>query len=1053
MTDGDIYWTPADLLVHQDCDRELSERIVARAGRWLDHAADLGQAFGDDVTAVLVANEDAVLGELTARFDVAREGILDLRDGRQDAQGFGWAARRTAEALAADAPAIAGAAFETSGFRATADFVIASEDGWVLADSRVSAIAPAHAAAMLAALGLHLEAEGLPVAPHVVLLGARGVAHRWDRRLLRSLVGSRSNRVNTLMRSLISGAPPETRHGRGVCGPCRAVVPGPVLPSHEAAAGALAAAMRFPEPRPGDFFLHVEHVHPAQQRGLPHVVLVLATRDVNHIWWGGDRAQQAEQALEALDRVREELVADKKIHGFHRGDAVVRHLLRMTAGAPEAAHLMDTLLGRKGARVLVDVDDAGAAVGLDANLPEPTSDVTTAVHAAYFAARQLEDRAASEALRQRIATAVVASAVAVRDLRDRVLELGDSASGSGAVLPAFAGTVADDLAAELRARAGFAEDDRTREQEAWALVASALGYFERERIEFDRREQRWLGHPVHVWTDDPDVLAFVEPPEVVRGPSVVKGHRNLSRGLEAIAVDVGNLRVGVGSMRTVGRRRGQPGVSRPVNAVTGDCVVRHLTRIGDGRVRVSYDQEVSRESRVPPTAALIPREPPNTFKPFRAIHDLAALLCEDDELPRSAAVDILARRAPRMMSGLPLPRTGRSSADLVSALQDLDNSYIAVQGPPGTGKTRLGASVVRRLVHDGWKVGVVAQSHAAVEHFLGKAVDQGLDPDMVVKARRKGASATGAWRTIKDIPSYLRESTDGCLVGGTVWTFSDPFLATRSLDLLVVEEAGQLSLAHTMAAGRASRNILLLGDPQQLPGVSEGVHDEPVDTSPLEWLADGSPVIPDAVGYFLPTSFRMSPGVCERVSLLAYGGRLEAHASTADRYLKGTESGVVRVEVEHTGNRAASLEEATETLRQVRALIGTRWFDPSRHDYAVGLKEADFLVVAPFNAQVNLIREVLGEAGLNRVRVGTVDRFQGQEAPVVLVSMASSSLDDTPRSASFLLDPRRLNVAVSRAQWMAIVICAEDLAHTIPSGAEDLEALSRFLNLADRVES
>jgi hypothetical protein len=1051
VTDGDIYWTPADLLVHQDCDRELSERIVARAGRWVDHAADLEQAFGPDVTAVLVANEDAVLGELTARLDVAPEGIVDLRDGRQDAQGFGWAARLTAEALAADAPAIAGAAFETSGFRGTADLVIASEDGWVLADSRVSVVAPARAAAMLAALGLHLEADGLPVADHVVLLGARGVAHRWDRRLLRSLVGSRSHRVNALMRSMAAGAPPETSHDR-VCEPCRAVVPGPVRPGHEAAAGAPPAAMRFPESRPGDFFLHVEYVHPAQGRGRPHVVLALATRDDNRIWWGEDRAHQVEQALEVLDRVREELLTDKKLHVFHRGDAVVRHLLRMTAGAPEAVHLVGTLLGRTGTRVLVDVDDAAAAVGAEADVSAPSSEVTTAVHAAYFAARQLEDRAASEALRQRIATAVVASAAAVRDLRDRVLELVGSASGSVAVLPPFEGTVADDLAAALRARAGFAEDDRTRDQEAWALVASALGYFARERIEFDRREQRWLGLPVHVWADDPDVLAFVEPPDVIRGPSVLKGHRNLSRGLEATAVDIGNLRAGAGSMRTVGRHRGQPGVSRPVNAVTGDCVVRHLMRTGPGRVRVSYDQEVSRESWVPPTVALIPREPPDAFKPFRAIQDLAGLLCGDDELPRSPAVDILARRPPRMMSGLPLPRSGRPSADLVSALQDLDNSYIAVQGPPGTGKTRLGASVVRRLVHDGWKVGVVAQSHAAVEHFLGRAVDQGLDPDMVVKARQRGASATGAWKTIKDVPSYLRGSTDGCLVGGTVWTFSDPFLSARSLDLLVVEEAGQLSLAHTMAAGRAGRNILLLGDPQQLPGVSEGVHDEPVDISPLEWLADGSPVIPDAVGYFLPTSFRMSPGVCERVSLLAYGGRLEAHASTADRYLKGIESGVVRVEVAHTGNRAASLEEATETLRQVRALIGTRWFDPSRHDYAVGLKEDDFLVVAPYNAQVNLIREVLGEAGLHRVRVGTVDRFQGQEAPVVLVSMASSSLDDTPRSASFLLDPRRLNVAVSRAQWMAIVICAEDLAHTIPSGAEDLEALSRFLSLADRIE-
>lgn len=266
-----------------------------------------------------------------------------------------------------------------------------------------------------------------------------------------------------------------------------------------------------------------------------------------------------------------------------------------------------------------------------------------------------------------------------------------------------------------------------------------------------------------------------------------------------------------------------------------------------------------------------------------------------------------------------------------------------------------------------------------------------------------------------------------------------------SLDLLVIDEAGQFSLANTLAVTRAAKRLLLLGDPQQLPQVTQATHPEPVDASALGWLSDGHATLPPKYGYFLADSWRMHPELCKAVSDLAYDSKLESADAATLRHLEGATAGVECVLVEHAGNSTASIEESREVVAQVTRHLGLPWFDGSGE--VRPLEERDVLVVAAYNAQVDLIRSELDAAGLRETRVGTVDRFQGQEAAVVIVSMACSAPAEAPRGMGFLLNRNRINVAVSRGQWRAIIIRSPQLTRYMPSKPEGLEELGAFIGL------
>ena len=388
----------------------------------------------------------------------------------------------------------------------------------------------------------------------------------------------------------------------------------------------------------------------------------------------------------------------------------------------------------------------------------------------------------------------------------------------------------------------------------------------------------------------------------------------------------------------------------------------------------------------------------------------------------------------------------KALADITAAALDLDSSYLAVHGPPGTGKTHTAAQVVKSLVtKHSWRVGVVAQSHATVENLLGCVIDAGLDPRRVAKKRYDHDAPR--WQKI-DGAEYAAFTAhhSGCVIGSTAWDFANAsWVPPGSLDLPVIDEAGQFCLANTIAVAPAAANLLLLGDPQQLPQVSQGTHPEPVDTSALDWLVDGQRTLPDERGYFLDRTYRMHPAVCAAISALSYEGRMHSHTdTTAARHLDGYRPGVRVIPVAHQGNSTDSPEAAGTIAAEIEGLLGRSWTD--EHGTRP-LAASDVLVLAPYNAQVTLLRHRLGSAGLGGVRVGTVDKFQGGQAPVVFVSMTASSVDVVPRGISFLLNRNRLNVAVSRAQYAAVIVRSQLLTEYLPATPAGLIDLGAFLAL------
>jgi uncharacterized protein len=426
------------------------------------------------------------------------------------------------------------------------------------------------------------------------------------------------------------------------------------------------------------------------------------------------------------------------------------------------------------------------------------------------------------------------------------------------------------------------------------------------------------------------------------------------------------------------------------------------------------------------------------------------------DLPVHPGLDVLRRRSlVTAAGGLPAiseAATGVIDA-VVAAVTGLPPSYLAVQGPPGTGKTYVGARVVKTLVELGWRVGVVAQSHAVVEHFLDGCENAGVPPRLIGK-HVSGGSRSHAHATWESLPSrdavslFLDQNGGGCVVGGTAWDFSNRGrVQLHELDLLVIDEAGQFSLANTLAVSTAAQRLLLLGDPQQLPQVSQGTHPEPVNGSALGWLAEGRATLPADRGYFLERTWRLHPELCAGVSALSYDERLNPQRpQTEERHLDVVAPGVRTVVVEHEGRSVESPEEAAAVVEEVRRVLSGCW-TPGAGEPQRPMTQRDVLVVAPYNAQVALIRRTLAEAGLGEVRVGTVDKFQGQEAPIVVVSMTASSSEDVPRGMEFLLLRNRINVAVSRAQWQAVVVRSRTLTHHLPTTSTALLDLGGFIRL------
>ncbi|MBB4679018.1 TM0106 family RecB-like putative nuclease [Crossiella cryophila] len=453
-------------------------------------------------------------------------------------------------------------------------------------------------------------------------------------------------------------------------------------------------------------------------------------------------------------------------------------------------------------------------------------------------------------------------------------------------------------------------------------------------------------------------------------------------------------------------------------------------------------------------AAVLPGSPVRPSPKDEAVADLARITVDTlPVLPAHPGLDLL-RRRPRLRGDRDLPSPNDFGGDLVAtviaAVDALDGSTLAVQGPPGAGKTYLAGRLIAHLVANGRSVGVTSNSHKAVENVLtaarGAARATGVALPMA-KRPKKTPEPDCLWEQPKsnnDLARWREEQGGGHLVGGTAWTFANAALRAQPFDVLIIDEAGQFALADALAVSLCTRNLVLLGDPQQLPQVVQGTHPAGADASALGHLIGAADVMPPALGYFLDQSRRMHPAVCQPISNLSYAGLLHAHPSAAGRGIDGVAPGLHLRQVDHRHNLASSPEEAAVIVELTRDLLGRTWTDGEQ---SRPLTESDILVVAPYNLQVRVVRRALERAGYPDVRVGTVDKFQGQEAPVVLATMTSSAAADLPRGLDFLLSRNRLNVALSRAQVLAVLICSPRLVEADIRNVEHMRLVAGMLGL------
>jgi uncharacterized protein len=768
-----------------------------------------------------------------------------------------------------------------------------------------------------------------------------------------------------------------------------------------------------PAPDPGDIFYDIEG-DPHVEGGLEYLHGLWAPDLGFRAVWAHDRDAERAALMAVLDAFRARLAAHPGARIYHYASYEVTALRRLTAVHGVGEAFLDRLLRE---RRFVDLY-AVVRGGVLASEPDYSikslevftgiaraGEVKTAGGSVVAYERWLAQR--DDAILAEIEDYNRIDCVSTGKLRDWLVAI-RPAGPWPALAPDRGGDEAEEDAEAAALRA--------------ALAASALDP-ERQRLLFDlgcfhRREAKpawWaifdsLGRDTDALIDDLDCLGGLEAvgPARADGRSIVRDYRFPEQ-----------------------ETRLKPG-SQPTAPLAEPYLSVALAGLDRGTRTATVKVGAAKGIDLPDRLSLHPPKPLPTDVLAAAVRGVIADQCG----PRAhrAIDDLLARRPPRLDGGPAADILGGDDpvAGTVRAVLAMQDTVLPIQGPPGTGKTYVAARAILALVAAGRRVAVASTSHEAIGNVLRACLDAlpddatGLTVEDMGLAHKVGAGDD----PYGDGSPIARVTANGApalrtaeVVGGTAFLFSRPEFE-GAFDTLVVDEAGQVGLANLLAMGRCARNLVLVGDPRQLPQVVQGSHPGAAGLSCLDWLLGDHATVPPDRGILLPVTRRMHPELCRFVSEQVYEGRLASHPDTARQRVAGTRwpgAGAYRVEVPHDGNAQVSREEIAAIRAAIAELTAGAW--TGRDGATRPLRESDIIVVAPYNAQVNALRAALPE----RVRVGTVDKFQGQEAPVCLVSMTASSIDEVPRGMEFLFSLNRINVAVSRAKALALVFASPRL--------------------------
>ncbi len=830
-----------------------------------------------------------------------------------------------------------------------------------------------------------------------------------------------------------------------------------------------------PEPAGGDLFFDMEGDPFAEEDGLEYLfgvwdpsVLTDAGRPTFHTWWGHSRAEEKVAFEGFIDFVMDRWRADHGMHVYHYA-AYERGRIGMLATRHATREVeVDRILRGELFVDLYAVVRQALRIGV-------RSYSIKSLEPSYGFERQvpLKDAGSSVVAYEDYIRSVTAGEPkleileAIRDynqddcrsnfeLREWLERLrGELAATTGVEVPRL-GPRAEELEREL------SPDDRRRRDLADRLRATPV-------TAPDAQEVRLLGDLLewHRREENVEWWAFFD---------------RLGQSDEELAADeeaIGQLRwVGeVGRPKQSVRHRYRFDPEQPYRLKVGDEPVDPATEAAAGRIMAldalhgSLDlQWGARTSRPHPTA-LIPGRPLTAGVQKEALEAMAGWVERNGlrgDGPWRAARELLLRLPPRagQAPGEPLAHPGEAGDDAAARLAPLlDATVLPIQGPPGSGKTWTGAEMILELVRAGRQVGIVAFTHRAIENLLDEVLAHAARSPVGVSAIRKveadeepAADCGYAWTERNEDVEAALASGAVQVAGGTAWLWARPEFA-GSVDTLFVDEAGQMSLANVLAVSRAARNLVLLGDPQQLSQVKKGAHPEGADASSLEHVLAGEPVIDPTRGIFLAETWRLHPDVNAFTSAAFYRGELRSAPPATRQALDApgamTGTGVRWVPVPHAGNHNASEEEAAAVVDLYRDLLRGRWTDADGRDRPI--TPADLLVIAPYNAQVELLAERLAPVAMSapvaprEPWVATVDKIQGQQGAAAIYSMATSSQDEMPRSIEFLYSLNRLNVATSRGRCLAIVVASPELlkvrVHT-PQQMRLANALCRFVEVA-----